>query len=76
MVVEGDRLNLESADASSASALICHNPNLAMSMQQQRQRLPITKYRNHLLYLVERFQTVVVVGTVVLFFFRSTLYKV
>uniref|UniRef100_A0A915NES1 RNA helicase n=1 Tax=Meloidogyne javanica TaxID=6303 RepID=A0A915NES1_MELJA len=34
----------------------------SLSIQQQRQRLPISKYRNQLLYLVEKYKTVVVVG--------------
>uniref|UniRef100_A0A183CLS4 RNA helicase n=1 Tax=Globodera pallida TaxID=36090 RepID=A0A183CLS4_GLOPA len=51
MIVEGDRLNLEGADEAAGSASI-----------QQRQRLPIAKCRNHLLYLCEHFQTIIVVG--------------
>uniref|UniRef100_A0A183BP15 RNA helicase n=1 Tax=Globodera pallida TaxID=36090 RepID=A0A183BP15_GLOPA len=63
MIVEGDRLNLEGADEAAGSAsIVCHNPYLAMSVQQQRQRLPIAKCRNHLLYLCEHFQTIIVVG--------------
>uniref|UniRef100_A0A183BP13 Gamma-amino-N-butyrate transaminase n=1 Tax=Globodera pallida TaxID=36090 RepID=A0A183BP13_GLOPA len=58
MIVEGDRLNLEGADEAAGSAsIVCHNPYLAMSVQQQRQRLPIAKCRNHLLYLCEHFQS-------------------
>ncbi|KAI8575759.1 hypothetical protein K450DRAFT_260078 [Umbelopsis ramanniana AG] len=33
-----------------------------LSIQQQRERLPIFKSRKELLYLVEKFQTVIVVG--------------
>ncbi|KAL3087235.1 hypothetical protein niasHT_016655 [Heterodera trifolii] len=63
MVVDSERLNLEGADdAAGGASVVCHNPFLAMSLQQQRQRLPIAKCRNHLLYLCEHFQTVVVVG--------------
>jgi ATP-dependent RNA helicase DDX35 len=33
-----------------------------LSIQQQRERLPIFKSRKELLYLVEKYQTVIVVG--------------
>jgi ATP-dependent RNA helicase DDX35 len=42
--------------------LIYHNPYLQLSIQQQRSRLPIAKYKAQILYLVERFRTVVIVG--------------
>uniref|UniRef100_A0A1I8BCP8 RNA helicase n=1 Tax=Meloidogyne hapla TaxID=6305 RepID=A0A1I8BCP8_MELHA len=58
-VVDEGRLNIE---ADQTSSIIYHNPFLALSLQQQRQRLPISKYRNQLLYLVEKYKTVVVVG--------------
>eukprot|EP00058_Branchiostoma_floridae_P019398 XP_002604888.1 hypothetical protein BRAFLDRAFT_264370 [Branchiostoma floridae] len=41
---------------------VVHNQNASLSIQQQRQRLPVFKYRNQILYLVERYQTVVIVG--------------
>ncbi|XP_062501947.1 probable ATP-dependent RNA helicase DHX35 isoform X2 [Corticium candelabrum] len=41
---------------------IAYNPYLSLSMQQQRQRLPVFKHRNHILYLLEKHQTVVIVG--------------
>lgn len=44
------------------NSLVYHNPNLALSIQQQRARLPISKFKNQLLYLVERFRCTVVVG--------------
>ncbi|CAH1269625.1 DHX35 [Branchiostoma lanceolatum] len=41
---------------------VVYNPNASLSIQQQRQRLPVFRYRNQILYLVERYQTVVIVG--------------
>ncbi|KAI6188333.1 hypothetical protein M3Y98_00343500 [Aphelenchoides besseyi] len=45
-----------------STSIIYHNSHLALSIQQQRSRLPIAKLKNQLLYLVERFRCVVVVG--------------
>uniref|UniRef100_T1J1R0 RNA helicase n=1 Tax=Strigamia maritima TaxID=126957 RepID=T1J1R0_STRMM len=39
-----------------------YNPFLQMSLDQQRQRLPIFQSRSHIIYLLECYQTVVVVG--------------
>ena len=39
-----------------------YNPNRSLSIEQQRQRLPAFRYRNHILYLLEKYQTVVIVG--------------
>lgn len=39
-----------------------YNPYAALSIEQQRQKLPVFKLRNHILYLVENYQTVVIVG--------------
>lgn len=41
---------------------IIYNPYAALSIEQQRQKLPVFKLRNHILYLVESYQTVVIVG--------------
>ncbi|XP_070574993.1 probable ATP-dependent RNA helicase DHX35 [Ptychodera flava] len=41
---------------------VIHNPHISLSIEQQRQRLPIFKHRNHILYLVGKYQTVVIVG--------------
>uniref|UniRef100_A0A8C2HAS1 Probable ATP-dependent RNA helicase DHX35 n=1 Tax=Cyprinus carpio TaxID=7962 RepID=A0A8C2HAS1_CYPCA len=41
---------------------IIYNPHTALSVEKQRQRLPVFKHRNNILYLVESFQTVVIVG--------------
>ncbi|XP_048253674.1 probable ATP-dependent RNA helicase DHX35 [Haliotis rufescens] len=39
-----------------------YNPNQSMSIEQQRQKLPVFQHRSHILYLVERYQTVVIIG--------------
>ena len=49
-------------DAGSGEKISTFNPNGNMSLNQQRQRLPIFKWRNHILWLVENYQTVVLVG--------------
>ena len=46
-----------------AGSFLSYNPNVSLSMQQQRQRLPVFKYRNHILYAVEKHQTVVISGS-------------
>uniref|UniRef100_A0A672T379 RNA helicase n=1 Tax=Sinocyclocheilus grahami TaxID=75366 RepID=A0A672T379_SINGR len=45
-----------------AGSPIIYNPHTALSIEKQRQRLPVFKHRNNILYLVESFQTVVIVG--------------
>jgi ATP-dependent RNA helicase DDX35 len=61
---QGPAWKEERADAfsESLSSTFVYNPWRHYSLDQQRQRLPIFKYRNSLLYLLEKFQTVVVVG--------------
>lgn len=39
-----------------------NNPYASLNIQQQRLRLPITKNRGHILYMCERYRTVIVVG--------------
>lgn len=39
-----------------------NNPNAGLSLSQQRARLPVFKYRESILYMLEKFQTLVVVG--------------
>ncbi|GIX81510.1 probable ATP-dependent RNA helicase DHX35 [Caerostris darwini] len=39
-----------------------YNSYSSLSYDQQRQRLPIYKYRNHILYLMETYQTVIILG--------------
>lgn len=38
------------------------NRNSVLSIAQQRQRLPIFRYRNHILYSLEKYQTLVILG--------------
>lgn len=45
-----------------SGATVIYNPNRSLSIEQQRQRLPVFKLRNHILYLLEKYQTVVIVG--------------
>uniref|UniRef100_A0A673HAT1 Probable ATP-dependent RNA helicase DHX35 n=1 Tax=Sinocyclocheilus rhinocerous TaxID=307959 RepID=A0A673HAT1_9TELE len=45
-----------------AGSPIIYNPHTALSIEKQRQRLPVFKHRNNILYLLESFQTVVIVG--------------
>ncbi|XP_031228456.1 probable ATP-dependent RNA helicase DHX35 isoform X1 [Mastomys coucha] len=48
--------------AENSRTTIIYNPYAALSIEQQRQKLPVFKLRNHILYLVENYQTVVIVG--------------
>ncbi|KAM9504752.1 putative ATP-dependent RNA helicase DHX35 isoform 1-T2 [Salvelinus alpinus] len=41
---------------------IIFNPHTALSIEKQRQKLPVFKHRNNILYLVESYQTVIIVG--------------
>lgn len=56
--IEEERLNT----SESASSSVVYNPNASLSVERQRQSLPVFRYRNHILYLVENYRTVVVVG--------------
>uniref|UniRef100_A0A915KID7 ATP-dependent RNA helicase DHX35 n=1 Tax=Romanomermis culicivorax TaxID=13658 RepID=A0A915KID7_ROMCU len=46
----------------SSQPIVFNNPYTSLSIQQQRSRLPIFKNRNQILYLLEKYQTVVIVG--------------
>lgn len=46
-----------------AGSCMTYNPNVSLSMQQQKQRLPVFKYRNHILYATENYQVVVISGS-------------
>ena len=46
-----------------AGSFMHYNPNVSLSMQQQRQRLPVFKYRNHILCAAENYQVVVISGS-------------
>lgn len=45
-----------------SSTTFVYNPNVSLSYDQQRQRLPIFNSRNHILYLLEKYQVLVLVG--------------
>ncbi|CAL1538482.1 unnamed protein product [Lymnaea stagnalis] len=59
-IAEERTTNTDTSDISAPS--IVYNPNKNLSIEQQRQKLPVFQYRNHILYLTERYQTVVVIG--------------
>ncbi|XP_005103973.1 probable ATP-dependent RNA helicase DHX35 [Aplysia californica] len=44
------------------NASVAYNPHRNLSIEQQRQKLPVFQYRNHILYLAEKYQTVVIIG--------------
>ncbi|XP_071957723.1 probable ATP-dependent RNA helicase DHX35 [Antedon mediterranea] len=58
----GTALNEERNNKKDDSTAVIYNPYISMSIQQQRQRLPVFKHRNHILYLLETHQTIVIVG--------------
>ena len=39
-----------------------YNPNRSQSIDKQRSRLPIYQNRNHILYLLERHQIIILIG--------------
>ncbi|XP_008317580.1 probable ATP-dependent RNA helicase DHX35 [Cynoglossus semilaevis] len=41
---------------------IIFNPHTTLSIEKQRQKLPVFKHRNNILFLLESFQTVIIVG--------------
>jgi len=60
----GSDVKIERNDSGEgAGSFMAYNPNVSLSMQQQRQRLPVFKYRNHILYALENYQTVVISGS-------------
>ncbi|VDP08833.1 unnamed protein product [Heligmosomoides polygyrus] len=62
MVFE-DRLTEPSGSIDPQDALtVFNNPYASLNMKQQRARLPIYKNRDHILYLCEKYRTVVIVG--------------
>ena len=46
-----------------AATAVIHNPNARLSIDVQRRSLPIAEQRTQLLYLVEKYLTVVIVGS-------------
>uniref|UniRef100_A0A0N5AN95 RNA helicase n=1 Tax=Syphacia muris TaxID=451379 RepID=A0A0N5AN95_9BILA len=62
LLVLEDRLTESAADGESCRSIVYNNPYLSLSIQQQRARLPIFKHRCQILYLLEKFRTVVIIG--------------
>lgn len=56
-----DKNETNVSEDSSVTSFI-YNRNHSLSLQIQRQRLPIFNYRNHILYLLEKYQCLVLVG--------------
>ncbi|CAB3401390.1 unnamed protein product [Caenorhabditis bovis] len=52
----------EAATTSGGDLQVYNNPYASLNIQQQRIRLPIFKNRAHILYLLERYRTVIIVG--------------
>ncbi|WKY02430.1 hypothetical protein Q1695_016021 [Nippostrongylus brasiliensis] len=58
-----DRISEPSGSVDPQDALtVYNNPYASLNMKQQRARLPIFKNRDHVLYLCEKYRTVVIVG--------------
>ncbi|XP_046400356.1 probable ATP-dependent RNA helicase DHX35 [Ischnura elegans] len=55
---EEDKSDLDTNQSTS----FVYNPCLSLSLDQQRQKLPIFQNRNHIIYLLERYQTLILVG--------------
>ncbi|EJD74781.1 D-tyrosyl-tRNA(Tyr) deacylase [Loa loa] len=55
-------LILEDRVTEERTNVIVSNPFLALSIQQQRARLPIFKHRNHIIYLLEKYRILIIVG--------------
>ena len=59
----GESLSEERASTTESSGTaVVFNSNASLSMEQQRQRLPVFTHRTHILYLVEKFKTVIIIG--------------
>ncbi|CAD6190389.1 unnamed protein product [Caenorhabditis auriculariae] len=51
-----------STGTTTESLAVFNNPYASLNIQQQRIRLPIFKNRSHILYMLERYRTVIIVG--------------
>ncbi|KAK1156158.1 putative ATP-dependent RNA helicase DHX35 [Acipenser oxyrinchus oxyrinchus] len=58
----GLSLNEEREATAEVGGSIIYNPHASLSIEKQRQKLPVFKHRNYILYLLENYQTVVIVG--------------
>ncbi|VDK20676.1 unnamed protein product [Anisakis simplex] len=57
-----ERAAESSVEVDLGCSIVYNNPYVLLSIQQQRSRLPIFKNRNHILYLLEKYRTVIIVG--------------
>ncbi|KAL1491386.1 hypothetical protein ABEB36_011990 [Hypothenemus hampei] len=57
-----DTSSLLDKDSSVDQTRFVFNKYISHSIQSQRQRLPIFKFRNHILYLLEKYQTLILLG--------------
>lgn len=48
-------------DTNSATTFV-YNPYFSLSLDQQKKKLPIFQNRDHIIYLLEKYQTLVLVG--------------
>ncbi|MGH0164759.1 UNVERIFIED_CONTAM: hypothetical protein FKN15_047917 [Acipenser sinensis] len=58
----GLSLNEEREATAEVGGSVVFNPHASLSIEKQRQKLPVFKHRNYILYLLENYQTVVIVG--------------
>ncbi|XP_031562645.1 probable ATP-dependent RNA helicase DHX35 isoform X2 [Actinia tenebrosa] len=58
----GSSIAEERANNEEAGASTVYNPNASLSITLQRQRLPIFKHKTNILYLLEKYETVIIVG--------------
>uniref|UniRef100_A0A7E4VU60 RNA helicase n=1 Tax=Panagrellus redivivus TaxID=6233 RepID=A0A7E4VU60_PANRE len=57
-----EREDAGAVDDAAISQNVVHNPYLTMSIQKQRNMLPISKHKNQVLYALQKYRTVVIVG--------------
>uniref|UniRef100_F1KXB2 RNA helicase n=1 Tax=Ascaris suum TaxID=6253 RepID=F1KXB2_ASCSU len=57
-----ERLTESSVEVDAGCSIVYNNPYVSLSIQQQRARLPIFKNRNHIIYLLEKYRTLIIVG--------------
>eukprot|EP00056_Hartaetosiga_gracilis_P002711 m.56080 g.56080 ORF g.56080 m.56080 type:complete len:696 (+) comp11171_c0_seq4:53-2140(+) len=58
----GDKAPTSSVERGDGGVALVHNPFKRYSMSQQRARLPVYKHREEILFLLDSYQTVVIVG--------------
>lgn len=52
----------EAAHIEDQTTTLVFNPNRSLNLSAQRQKLPIQRYKNEILFCLENFQTLVIVG--------------